>query len=79
MRIYAQGAAKAQGGAARPPEKPRGVRPDRGAPPETAYELMYLKRKSPRQVRLRKHLGGGRFTKSKEEEGLNFMKIRCTI
>ena len=21
-----------------PPEKPRGVRPDRGAPPETAYE-----------------------------------------
>ena len=32
VRIYAQGAAKAQGGAARPPEKPRGVRPDRGTP-----------------------------------------------
>ena len=31
------GGAKAQGGAARPPEKFRGVRPDRGAPPETAY------------------------------------------
>ena len=36
MRKYAQGDAKAQGGAARPPEKLRGVRPDRGAPPETA-------------------------------------------
>ena len=30
VRIYAQG------GAARPPEKLRGVRPVRGAPPETA-------------------------------------------
>ena len=33
VRIYAQVGAKAQGGAARPPEKLRGVRPDRGAPP----------------------------------------------
>ena len=40
VRIYAQGGAKAQGGAARPPEKPRGVRPVRGAPPETASEYI---------------------------------------
>ena len=38
VRIYAQGGAKAQGGAAHPPEKLRGVRPDRGAPPETATD-----------------------------------------
>ena len=31
-RLRSQVGAKAQGGAARPPEKPRGVRPDRGAP-----------------------------------------------
>ena len=39
VRIYAQVGAKAQGGAARPPEKLRGVRPVRGAPPETASVL----------------------------------------
>ena len=32
VRIFAQGGAKAYGGA------PRGVRPDFGVPPETAYE-----------------------------------------
>ena len=42
VRIYAQGGAKAQGGAARPPEKLRGVRPVRGAPPETASVCVEL-------------------------------------
>ena len=42
MRKYAQGGAKAQGGAVRPPEKPRGVRPVRGAPPETASDYINM-------------------------------------
>ena len=37
-RLRSLGGAKAQGGAARPPEKLRGVRPVRGAPPETASD-----------------------------------------
>ena len=60
--MYAQGAAKAQGGAARPPEKPRGVRPVRGAPPETASAMVYEKSKM--QMNL---IPANRFIKSKKD------------